>query len=84
MIDWRIEVRATVAPPTRLHFQDADEFDAWLHASSLSLEEFEHLPIYQWQQAELQPLVDELVARDTAVSRSDQGQGRALSSTANA
>jgi hypothetical protein len=68
-IDWRIEVRVTVAPPTRLHFQDADELDAWLHASRLSLKEFQRLPVYGWQQAELQPLVDELVARDTAISR---------------
>jgi Zn-finger nucleic acid-binding protein len=53
----RVEVKADVAPPLRLRFEDRAEFEEWLRASGLTLDEFETLPVYEWYREELEPLV---------------------------
>ena len=51
----RVEVKADVAPPLRLRFEDAAEFDEWLRASGMTLDEFETLPVFEWYREELEP-----------------------------
>ncbi len=59
-IDLQIQVRASVAPPVKLPFQNAEQLTSWLQAGGLTIEEFRLLPIYAWYEAELEPLVAEL------------------------
>jgi hypothetical protein len=56
-LDLRVEMRAAVAPPLRLHFDSPAAFDKWLHASGLTPEQFESLPIYAWYRDEFDPLL---------------------------
>ena len=50
-------LKADVAPPLRLRFEDTAEFEEWLRASGLTLDEFETLPAYEWYREELEPFV---------------------------
>jgi hypothetical protein len=56
-LDVRVEVKAAVVPPLRLRFNSRAEFEEWLRASGLTLDEFETLPVYEWYREELEPLV---------------------------
>ena len=53
----RVEVKAAVVSPLRLCFDNTAEFEEWLRASALTLEEFETLPVYEWYREQLEPLV---------------------------
>lgn len=63
-IDVRIESHAAVTPRTTLGFANAEELALWLKASSLSIEEFRRLPVYEWQRDQLEPLVRALADSD--------------------
>ncbi len=56
-LEVRVEVKAAIVSPLRLRFDSRAEFEEWLHASGLTLEEFETLPVYEWYRKELEPLV---------------------------
>ncbi|MGZ6662522.1 MAG: hypothetical protein ACXVHQ_37085 [Solirubrobacteraceae bacterium] len=56
-LEVRVEVEAAVVSPLRLRFESRAEFEEWLCASGLTLDEFETLPVYQWYPEELEPLV---------------------------
>jgi hypothetical protein len=56
-LEVRVEVKASVVSPLRLHFDSGVAFEQWLQASGLTLDEFETLPIYDWYREELEPLV---------------------------
>jgi hypothetical protein len=56
-LEIRVEVKAAVIPTLRLHFDSRTEFEQWLRASMLTLDEFEALPVYEWHREELEPLV---------------------------
>lgn len=55
-IEVRIETQAAVAPPLKLPFATEDEFEEWLEASRLSVDEFKQLPFYEWHRDQLEPL----------------------------
>jgi hypothetical protein len=56
-LEVRVEVKAAVVSPLRLRFDSRAGFEEWLRASSLTLDEFETLPVYEWHREELEPLV---------------------------
>jgi hypothetical protein len=64
-LDLRVDVRAAVAPPLRLHFQSPEELAHWLGASGFTLHEFERLPLYEWYRDEFEPLLEALRKRET-------------------
>jgi hypothetical protein len=55
-IEVRIEMQAAVAPPLNLPFATEEEFEEWLKASRLTIDEFKRLPIYEWHRDQLEPL----------------------------
>jgi hypothetical protein len=66
-LDVRVELRAAVVPPLKLHFRSPDELTRWLRASRLTLQEFERLPVYEWYRDEFEPLLDALRQRQASV-----------------
>ena len=66
-LDVRVEVRAAVVPPLKLHFQSPDELAHWVRASGFTLQEFERLPVYNWYRDEFEPLLDALRQRQTSL-----------------
>jgi hypothetical protein len=56
-LEVRVEVKAAIVSPLRLRFDNRAKFEEWLHASGLTLDEFETLPVYEWYREELEPLV---------------------------
>jgi hypothetical protein len=56
-LDVRVEVKAAAVPSLGLHFDGRAEFEEWLRASRLTLDEFETLPVFGWHAEELEPLV---------------------------
>jgi hypothetical protein len=73
-IEVRIESQAAVTPRTTLPFTNAEEFALWLKASSLSLDEFQRLPVYEWQRDQLEPLVRALADSGAAGLVQDQAE----------
>ena len=59
----QVEVRASLVPPLGLRFRSPEELARWLDASGFTVQEFEHLPVYQWYRDELEPLLDALRPR---------------------
>ena len=76
-LEVRVEVEAAVVSPLRLRFDSRAQFEEWLCASGLTLDEFETLPVYEWHREELEPLVQ--ASREARIAAAPHSDRRELS-----
>ena len=70
-IEVRVETEAEVATPFVPPFTSEQEFERWLKASRLTVEEVKRLPFYEWHRDQLEPLTRAL-GEDAADEATDE------------